>query len=114
MLKLILILGALAAIGFVYVRTIRPTLHALPHMKAMYDRADGFWQNLWVKARAYWDLLVSGSLVVLPQLPDLLSQISGTDLDALIPSDTAKAVTAAFGIASILIRAFIMRQTAAG
>lgn len=112
-MKLALILMSLALVSFVYFYWVRPTLAVLPHFKEMYDDANGFWQNLWVKVRAYWDLIVSGLLIVGPELPDLLSAISGADLESFIPSATAKAITTIAGLSSMLIRAFVMRQTAA-
>lgn len=111
MLKLavhvLLFLAALA----VYVVWIRPKIRNLPHIKEFYDEADGLWQKLLVWLRVQWDAVVAACLMIWPQLPDMLQQISGADLSALIPTETTKIINQAIGLALIVLRAMNLAAT---
>src|SRR4051794_7452679 len=95
----------------VYVLWIRPTIRNLPHIKTFYDGADGFWQRAMLWIRIQWDGLVAGFLIVWPQLPDMLQQITGLDMSALIPTESVKLINQGIGVALVIIRAVNLAAT---
>lgn len=111
MFKLALNLLPIVVVGFVYIYWIRPTIRNLPHIREFYDNADGFWQKLLVGIRVQWDGLVGAFLILWPQLPDLLQQVSGLDMSALIPSDWTKIINQGIGLMLVVLRAMNLAAT---
>lgn len=110
-MRLALVLAALAAAITIYLLWIRPSIRNLPHIKGFYDDADTFWQKVMIWLRVQWDMIVAGALIGLPEIPDLLQQLTAFDLSSFIPSDTAKTITTLLGIAALLAKAFILKRT---
>lgn len=95
----------------VYAVWIRPKIRNLPHIKEMYDQADSLWQRLLVWVREKWDAIVAVILMVWPQLPEILQQVSTADMSALIPTETTKVINQVIGLALIVLRAMNLKAT---
>jgi hypothetical protein len=50
-------------------------------------------------------------LIVWPQVPDILQQISGTDMSALIPTTTTKVINQVIGVTLIAFKALTLART---
>ncbi|WP_445222269.1 hypothetical protein ACKWRH_21680 [Bradyrhizobium sp. Pa8] len=111
MLKFAVHASLIGAAIAVYVVWVRPKIRNLPHIKEMYDQADGLWQRLLVWVRVQWDAIVASILMVWPQLPDILQQISGADMSALIPTETTKVINQVIGLILIVLRVLNLRAT---
>lgn len=110
-MRLILVSLALISALTIYIVWIRPTIRNLPHIKDALDQADTFWSKVLVWFRVQWDAVVGFLLIMLPEVPDLIQQLTELDLSAFIPSDTAKTITAILGVISLAARAFVLRKT---
>ena len=95
----------------IYVKWIRPTIRNLPHIKNFYDETDSIWQHAFLWVRVQWDAIVSCLLIVWPQVPDILQQISGTDMSALIPTTTTKVINQVIGVTLIAFKALTLART---
>jgi hypothetical protein len=111
MLKLALHASLIVAAIAVYAVWIRPKIRNLPHIKDFYDEVDSRWQRLLLWVRVQWDAIVAAVLMIWPQLPDLLQQISGTDMSALIPTETTKIINQVIGLILIVLRAVNLSAT---
>lgn len=111
MLKFAMHASLIGAAIAVYAVWIRPKIRNLPHIKEMYDSADSFWQKLLIWVRVQWDAIVAAVLMIWPQLPDLLQQVSGADMSALIPTETTKVVNQVIGLALIVLRVLNLKAT---
>lgn len=97
----------------IYVLFIRPNIRNLPHIKELYDSADSFWQRLGARMRAAWDLIVAVAMIVVPEIPNLLTQIQALDLSAFVPGETARMINQGIGLLIIVLRALNVKKTTA-
>lgn len=97
----------------IYVLWIRPNIRNLPHIKELYDSADSFWQRLWARMRAAWDLIVALAMIGIPEVLDLLSQFQALDLSAFVPGEWAKLINQSIGFLIIVLRAINLIKTKA-
>jgi hypothetical protein len=95
----------------IYVVWIRPTIRNLPHIATFYDEADTFWSRVMIWMRTQWDILVSGLLIIWPQIPDILQALMTADMSAFIPTETTKLINQVIGVLLILLRAFNIKKT---
>jgi hypothetical protein len=95
----------------VYLLWIRPTIRNLPHIKEFYDDADSRWQKIGVWARTQWDILVAGAIMLVPNLPDIITQLQLVDMSAFIPTDRQKAWNSGLAVALIIFRAINIKKT---
>lgn len=102
---------ALAIGGGVYWFWLRPTLHAMPNLQIAYDYADGFWQKLAVRLRAWWDMLISSALIILPEVPNALASLGAADLTEWFPEGSWKRISQLLGVAAIILRTVVVRST---
>lgn len=96
----------LVAAGVVtfYVIVLRPKLYQREELKEFYACSDSLRAKLWMQFKHWW-LIATGALaLVLPELPDLLTQLGLFDLSFFLPEDKAKWWARVIGIAAFVLR----------
>lgn len=104
MLKALQVLLLIGGGVVLYVAFLRPRLAEREELKAFYANCDSFWQKAWLQFRHWWLFVVSAAAMILPELPDLLSQLSLFDLSFFLPEEKAKWWSRAIGIAAFVLR----------
>lgn len=94
-----------------YAIWLRPALQRLPHLQVAYILANGFWQRLWVRLRAWWDMIMAAGLIILPEVPNLIDSITGVDLSDYFPPGAWKVITQLLGVSALLLRVFLQKKT---
>ena len=103
MFGLLLIVAALAAIYFIWVR---PYLKTLPSLAEIYANEESWWATikLWVIGRRTLLIGIYGELFAMA--PDLLAQLQLVDLKTMLhlPDEWAMWVNAAVGLGMLIFR----------
>jgi hypothetical protein len=87
-----------------YVYILRPRLNQREELKEFYADCDRFWDKAWLQIKHWW-LIVTGAIaLILPELPDLLTQFGMFDLSFFLPEDKAKWWARVIGIAAFVLR----------
>lgn len=87
-----------------YVAFLRPRLAEREELKEFYANCDSFWLKLKLQVRHWWLFAISAAAMILPELPELLTQLSLFDLSFFLPEEKAKWWARAIGIAAFLLR----------
>ncbi len=92
-----------------YLKFIRPKLHEKPKLYSFYQGADGFWAKVWGQIKKVWDIAAAAVLIVLPEIPGILTDIGAIDFTGLVPAETAKLISKAIAVALIVVRVIYLR-----
>lgn len=101
--------GVLAFVLILYFWKIRPALHEQPKFFGFYEELDGFWAKVWKQIKRAWDIVAAAVLVVLPEVPGILTDLGAIDLTGLVPEATAKIIAKVVALALILVRVLYLR-----
>lgn len=99
----------LAVIGVAafYLLFLRPRASQREELKEFYEYCDSFWQRLWLRVKHWWLIAIGAFALILPELPDLLTQIGMFDLSFFLPEEKAKWWSRVIGIAAFVLRMVI-------
>lgn len=104
MLQALYVLLVTAGVIAFYGLFLRPRLAQREALKEFYADCDSFWQKLMLQVRHWWLVAVGAFALILPELPDLLTQLSIFDLSFFLPEEKAKWWARVIGIAAFVLR----------
>jgi hypothetical protein len=91
----------------IYALFLRPRLHEREELKEFYARCDSFWLSLWARIKAGWLMIASIALLIAPELPVFINELSVIDMSMLLPPDWARVITKLLALGGMIARFYI-------
>lgn len=87
-----------------YALILRPAAQKREELADFYAFCDSFWSKLWLRIKHWWLIVAGGVALIIPELPDLLTQFGMFDFAFFLAEDSAKWWARVIGIAAFVLR----------
>jgi hypothetical protein len=110
-MRALISIALFALVVVIYFWKVRPLLKLHPNFAPFFDLADTYRGRVWAWLKLQWGLALATASFVLPELPDLFTQLTGLDFTAFGPSPFWHGVAQAVGLAAIVAKFAVLRRT---